>query len=140
MARIGLRRALAIAVVTLTGGCAKKSELIPVTGKVTLEGKPLVHGTVSYRPPPGDLTAPQASGPLDGEGNYRLFTDGELGVKPGTYRVVVFAYDQPTSGPGHRGLPQSIIHVRYQREDTTPLMREVDKDMPASAYDLEIKP
>jgi hypothetical protein len=140
MARIGLCPALAVAVVALAGGCAKQSELIPVTGKVTLEGKPLVHGTVSYRPPAGDLTAPQASGPLDAEGNYRLFTEGEPGVKPGTYRVVVFAYDQPTRGPGHRGLPQSIIHVRYQREDTTPLMREVGKDVRAGAYDLELEP
>lgn len=122
-----------------SAGCEKPSNLIPVTGKVTLEGQPLVHGTVSYRPQ-GDLTSPQATGPLDKEGTYRLYTDGQPGAPAGRYRVVVFAYDQPTSGPGHRGLPRSVISDRYHREETTPLEREVRTDAPPSAYDLELKP
>jgi hypothetical protein len=120
-------------------GCERHSPLIPVSGKVTLEGRPLVHGAVSYRPP-GDLTLPQPTGPLDSEGRYRLFTDGRLGAPAGEYRVVVFAYDQPTAGAGHRGLPRSLISDRYHQADTTPLVRQVQPNAPNGAYDLELEP
>ena len=138
MASSGLTFACGCVVALLLGCGAPASDLVPVSGKVTLEGRRLRHGTVSYRP--GEITLPQATGALDGEGRYRLFTGGELGAPAGEYKVVVFAYDQPTQGAGNAGLPKSVISERYHQGETTPLTREVRKDAPQGAYDLELTP
>jgi hypothetical protein len=138
MASSGFTFASGCAASLLLGCGVPVTDLVPVSGKVTLEGRPLVHGTVSYRP--GEISLPEATGSLDGEGRYRLYTGGEPGAPAGEYKVVVFAYDQPTQGAGNAGLPKSVISERYHQGETTPLTREVRKAAPQGAYDLELTP
>jgi hypothetical protein len=78
--------ALAVFVV----GCGESGpSLVPVSGVVTLNGKPLEGAVVSFLPdssnqqgqPGEDLTGPS--------GNYKAMTRGRSGLVPGKYRVVV---------------------------------------------------
>ena len=60
-------------VVFALAGCTKSGEnLAPVAGKVTVDGKPLKSGTVSFRPDKakGNNSAHQPNGTVDAEGNY----------------------------------------------------------------------
>src|SRR4051812_13406743 len=84
-----------LAVLLVLSGCKKDEteSFLPVTGKVTLDGKPLTVGTVSFRP---DVTRGNTSmhiptGEIDAQGNYTLVTIRKNGAPPGWYKVLVFA-------------------------------------------------
>lgn len=65
------------------------SDLVPVTGTVTLDGEPLAGATVSYDVARG--TAGQGgTGTTDAEGKYKIshFRAGE-GINPGEYTVSI---------------------------------------------------
>ena len=80
----------AVAAAGLLVGCGDSGpKLAPVSGIVTLNGKPLEGAVVTFEPdasvkdgiPANDVTGP--------DGNYRAFTKGRVGVMPGKYHVVV---------------------------------------------------
>lgn len=94
-------RLLLVVVTALVGclGCGKKgSDLptVPVTGKITWKGEPVVDATVSFASNVPD--AKPANGKTDAQGNYSLQTylsgtsqtDGAL---PGDYIVMVTKFD-----------------------------------------------
>lgn len=71
-------------------GCGESGPaLVPVSGLVTLNGKPLEGAVITFLPdastpetqPAEDLTGP--------EGNYRARTRSRFGVVPGKYHVVI---------------------------------------------------
>src|SRR4051794_11871782 len=75
-------------------GCGSGDEtarikLVPVSGTVTFNGKPLEGATVTFSPdssnqdqtPGGDVTGP--------EGNYKAMFRGRSGLAPGKYHVLV---------------------------------------------------
>ncbi len=74
--------------------------LVPVTGNVTLNGKPLEGALVRFTPdasnkegrPAEDMTGPQ--------GNYKANTGGRSGVVPGKYKVSI---TKAPSSPGAGG-------------------------------------
>jgi len=71
----------------LVAGCSKGLELIPVTGSVTLDGKPIAGATVTFAPKAGGLPA---TGVTDDEGRFDLTTSPHgRGAMPGDYSVVV---------------------------------------------------
>ena len=82
-------------------GCTKAPEvppLAPVTGTVTLDGKPLAAATVTYFPT--DPKGHGASGVTDGEGKYELtHSSGQKGAVKGDYRVVVSLLLAPDGSP-----------------------------------------
>src|SRR5262249_55808115 len=53
-------------------GCGKSYRLAPVSGRVTMDNRPLAHAEVSFYPVGSGKEAPYASGTTDEEGNYRL--------------------------------------------------------------------
>src|SRR5262245_43597964 len=60
-------------------GCGDPSGVgrtVPVVGKVTVAGRPVKAGTVSFRPDKskGNTAAHEPYGEIDSEGNYKLFT------------------------------------------------------------------
>ena len=78
--------AIAIAAASLACGCSRQTPAYPVSGRVTLDGKPLVDAQISFRPAQG----PEAFGVLDGEGRYRLSTRAAGdGAVAGTHAVTV---------------------------------------------------
>ncbi len=115
----------AAVILSLFTGCSETApnDLVPVTGRVLLDGKPLESGSVSLRPESRE-TWHQPTGTLAGpEGTYVVYTSGRPGAPPGTYRVVVFASAsaRTSAGAAHPGMPKSLIPSRYNDPQSTPL-------------------
>ena len=121
------RAGLLLGLVCLIGvlGCGGSADLGSVTGTVTLDGKPLDHGTVYFLPEAGH----GAEGEIQSDGTYRLGTYGKSdGALVGEHRVGVAVlakpvwppnYDNPDrsskselSVPAHYGSPQTS-GIRY---------------------------
>lgn len=127
---------LACGAMLVVAGCGGEGEkLAPVVGKVTVNGKPLASGTVSFRPDQGNKSQHQPNGVIDAEGNYEMTVPpGKKGVPPGWYKVVVMAYDDPQPGKPLK----SFIDMKFSDEKTTPLKLEVVDNPETGRYDLKL--
>ena len=67
-------------------GCSREMELLPVSGQVTLDGKPVEGAAVSFRPAAG---GPPATAVTDADGRYTLETANRPGAVPGEHKVAV---------------------------------------------------
>ena len=126
--------------VLAASGCSNGSDekLAPVSGKVTVDGKPLTTGSVSFRPDAsqGNMSQHQPNSAIDTEGNFELFVPpARKGAPLGWYKVVVTAYDDPWPGKPLK----SFIDMRYSDEKTTPLTIEVVEKPEPGCYDLKLK-
>ena len=72
----------------ITIGCSGSSRQ-PISGTVTLDGKPLKYGTINFRP---DGHAASGSGGIVLEGNFEI--PGDKGLPPGNYKVNVQAFKE----------------------------------------------
>jgi hypothetical protein len=134
--------ALATCLAFVAGGCARQGEkFFPVSGKVTLNGKPLTFGTVSFRPDAarGNSSQHHPTGAIDDKGNFELHTIGRKGAPPGWYKVLVFADENARQGPVHPIPPKWATHVKYTKEQTTDLSVEVVENPAPGTYDLPLK-
>ncbi len=125
-------------------GCDRGGEtLVPVEGKVTIAGEPLTAGAVSFRPDrnAGNSSLHHPTGPIDAEGNYRLFVGQRAGAPPGSYQVVVFANEpaEDEQGAVHPGMPKTLIDRRYNAPETTPLSAKVQLDA-ETQFDFDLEP
>ena len=80
---------LALAGLVGCGSGESRYKLVPVTGTVTLNGKPVADAVVSFAPQEGnERTTPgvDSTGP---SGNYKLMFKGRSGVAPGKYKVTI---------------------------------------------------
>jgi len=121
------------------GGCAAGGGegLAPVSGKVTVDGKPLTTGSVSFRPDAskGNTSQHHPNGTIDAEGNYELFVPpARKGAPPGWYTVVVTALDDPWPGKPLK----SFIDMKYSEEKTSPLKIEVVAKPEPGRYDVKL--
>ena len=66
-------------------GCGRSNGRQEVTGTVTVGGKPLADGSISFMPQPG-TSAPSTGGSIE-QGKFML--TGPQGAMSGTYRVTV---------------------------------------------------
>lgn len=89
---------LLVTVVTglMAVGCDRGPKIVPVTGKVTLDGKPMPFKSVYFFPDRSAATEGNgAGGYTDADSNYYLMsnaggaTSDKRGAQPGTYRVTV---------------------------------------------------
>jgi len=71
-------------------GCGESGPaLVPVSGVVTLNGKPFEGAVITFHPDPSNkqgLPGEDMTGP---SGNYKAMTKGRSGLVPGKYKVVV---------------------------------------------------
>jgi len=128
----------------LACGCSSGSNLLPVAGSVTVDGKPLPVGSVAFQPQAGagDANQEVPVGKIV-EGKYELTTHGKKGAPPGKYKVVVvsnnFSGDNPPKPTGGTmPVPKSFINVKYSTAATTPLSLEVVANPAPNAYDLQV--
>lgn len=88
-------------------GCGSPSDeksyqgkLVPITGTLTLDGKPLAEAKVNFsmpdKPPDGFAGA---TGITDSNGKYMLRTGAAAGVPPGRYRVTLERWATPDGSP-----------------------------------------
>jgi len=71
-------------------GCGSSDGRLAVDGSITLDGKPLSGGVVSFRPVQADKATTAGSG-IE-EGRYRIPADA--GLLPGEYKVVIQAFEE----------------------------------------------
>ena len=105
---------------TLAAGCGAHDS--SVYGTVTLDGKPLESGTVSFHPV-GEGAA--AYGRIGADGSYRLHTGAEQGLAAGEYVVTVVA-TAPPPNPHSEVVGKLLTPARYGSFDQTDLRFTVE--------------
>ena len=82
-----------LALLVFLAGCGSGGQFAPVSGRVTLNGKPLAGATVSFQPiaPEGSRdAAPGSTGKTNENGEYTLVgSNGQTGAWVGKHRVVI---------------------------------------------------
>jgi hypothetical protein len=107
---------------------------VPVEGKVTLDGKPLTHGSIAFWPE--DESLPPACGEITKEGTYALYSEGQEGAVVGTYRVTVVCQSEVDSTAPEK--VKSFVPEKYSRKETSKLVVRVVEDPADGAYDLNL--
>ncbi len=103
-------------------GCSGQQST--VSGVVTLDGKPLDRGAVSFHAVGG---GPTAVGQIDSSGHYALKVGEEHGLPLGEYVVTVVASEDPLPGDGFESpTPGDLITpARYGSTQTSDLKKTV---------------
>lgn len=125
---------LGIVSLALTG-CGSGSEAT-VIGLVTLDGKPLDRGSVSFVPV---TSGAGASASIGNDGSYEVQTGAISGMSPGDYVVTVRANGDPIpradGGPPTPGKP--ITPAKYNSRNTSGLQYTIQPG--ANEINLELK-
>jgi hypothetical protein len=75
-----------VAALTVTG-CGSRANLAPITGRVTLEGKPVPNMIINFTPL-GETGGNGALGHTDADGRFKLLdARGETGAHVGEYKI-----------------------------------------------------
>jgi len=136
-----------------TTGCSSKSskpDLTPVSGTVTLDGKPLPDADIVFFLQGQSVPGYTASmGKTDAGGKYQLKFGGQPGAVPGNFRVTVSrivnesgAALNPEEGMDltqleMQGLAKQSLPAKYWNLDKTELTATVEKGK-AEGYDFQL--
>lgn len=122
-------------------GCASEEsyDLVPTSGKVTLNGEPLADARVSFQPVASSEApnpGPGSTAVTDDAGNYTLTTGGEQeGAVVGKHQVRIFTGKYETSDPASddpdatKTVAEEILPPRYN------FQTELTFDVPAGGTD-----
>jgi len=137
----GSRRLIGAWMLALIAGCGGGGlpGMVPISGKVYYQGKPLAEGTVLYSPV--DANGRQARGELQSDGTFTLTTlKADDGALPGEYRVVILAYAPHPGEPGRGDVPMNappptiergfVIPEKYTNPEETPFQDTVNDQHP----------
>jgi hypothetical protein len=120
----------------LSTGCGPGGPKIAyVTGRVTMDGKPLANATVVFIPENGR----PAGASTDANGNYVLnFAQGRRGAIPGNNTIRITTQRDPTPGENGTAIPGSkeTIPPRYNAESELTFTVEPSKRNTAN-FDLK---
>jgi hypothetical protein len=123
----------------IVAGCRPKSDRLPLSGKVLLNGQPLDSGSIRFGSSGGQKIF--SSGTEITNGEYHI--PKEKGVPPGTYRVEISSPDtkappivvrlpgQPPSSP--------IAPERIPAEYNTNSNKTVEVSTSSTSFDFDIK-
>jgi hypothetical protein len=116
------------------GGCDKGPKMVPVSGIVTLNGKPLVGAGILFQPVSTELSNP-ATGDTDSEGRYHLRVRDKKGAFVGAYKVCISKVEW------REGSPKPIWHSpeKYSKPDESGLTADVTGDDKDINFDLKGK-
>jgi hypothetical protein len=118
----------------VVAGCGKKS--VPVSGKVTVDGRPLTNAIIFFAPDKDNPLRTIAKAKLGEDGTYQLTTNEEAGAPLGWYKVYV-AFDSPKPTGKPRAAPVAISK-KYLDASHSPLSVEVVANPPPGAYDFQL--
>jgi len=121
---------LSLAVVLGCGGEPDKIKVIPVTGTVTLDGKPLEEATVTFLPQTAQGVAAAAT--TDKNGHYVLQTAGahRPGAAPGQYTVTIMKIEVKPL----RTQEESFAQAKSQGANAMPLPTTESKQLLPAKY------
>jgi len=125
----------------LVGGCGSGgSKLVPVSGKVTVNGQPLTSGWVNFRPDKakGNTFGGEPIGEVT-NGEYTIQTKGKPGAPLGAYKVLVSAGVAVTPD-NTNPKASSGVNPTYSNPDTSPLEVTVVEKASPGTYDLKLGP
>jgi hypothetical protein len=124
--------ALVVAVLIAIGCSQRGFELAPVTGTVTMDGKPLAQALVRFLPQGGAVNRP-STGVTDVDGKYRLlYSAREEGTIVGPVKVEI-----TTGDPEQPKLYPETVPTKYNTETT--LTRDVQSGDNVFDFDLQSK-
>jgi hypothetical protein len=116
-------------VVAMIAGCNRGPKMVPVTGKVVYNGRPLEFGSITFQPPGGQ----PAQGDIQSDGTFSLSTyrlnDGAV-VGKHKVRVACYESQKPGSpkGQGEQTLGKSLIPDKYTFFDLSGLTADVSEN------------
>jgi hypothetical protein len=124
--RIVAYLACSVILVACFAGCGKTGpELAPVTGRITLDGKPLENADISFQP---DSSKPPSAGRTDANGRYELaYKRGVMGGMVGSNTVRITISPEVVTNPPN-------IPARYNTESE--LKKEVKPGQNEFNFDL----
>jgi hypothetical protein len=120
--------------------CSKDSlHVVPVRGKVSVDGTQLKKGSVVFWPDKdkGNNSPLEAAGEIAADGSFELYTKGRAGAVPGHYKVTVTASTEVSSTEPLKG--KLLVPQKYTKRETTPLLLEVVESPASGRYDLTVK-
>ncbi|MCI0377838.1 MAG: hypothetical protein L0215_09540 [Gemmataceae bacterium] len=121
------------------GGGSSGPSLTPVSGKVSVGGKLLTRGSVSFRPDTarGNKDLSEPFGEIGPDGAYKLHTGKRLGAPLGKYVVLVAATeDVDPNKPSDT--PKSLVPLKYSDPDMPILQLDVVENPKPGHYDLDL--
>jgi len=135
----GVAIAAAALLLAPLAGCGDRGpRLVPVSGVVTLDGKPVADAGVMFKPA-GNL--PPASATTDAEGKFRLATLNKPGAVLGEHRVSIVK--QETTGVGDFGAVGPggakvtwIVPKKYSVPESSGLKATVTEDKRDFQFEL----
>ena len=131
----------------LAAGCNSNSlpNLVPVSGTVLLDGKPMPQGTIGFVPV--DPTGEVASSPIVNGKFQMVTTASSRGVVSGAYHIIISSHEpvalpdpsvpfqlDPNNLPPP---PKSLIPEKYGNPKTSGLVTTVAPNMPPLLFELE---
>lgn len=121
------------------GGSSGPDNLVPVSGKVTLKGKALTRGTVSYRADKlrGSKETLEPYAEIQPDGTYTLYTNKKPGAPPGKYIVLVEA-SEDIDPKNPSAAPKAIVDRKYANPEQPILQVDVVENPKPGQYDLPV--
>jgi hypothetical protein len=112
-------------------------KLVPVAGRVMLDGQPWHGGIVQFHADTskGNELPFSPSGEIDDDGNYVLYTANRKGAPPGWYRPVIALVETADSSKGTSKGSKLPFNAKFTRDDETTLRVEVKEN---GDYTLEL--
>jgi hypothetical protein len=96
----------ALATACLVGCGGSDDAVVPVSGTVTLEGKPLAGAQISFSPESRNARGTPGTDITGSSGYYRVMTPkGRAGLAPGKYKVVISKTEVPAGKAGSEADP-----------------------------------
>lgn len=119
---------LMVVIVATLSGCKRNPSVVPVSGKVLYNDKPLPYGSIMFQPEKGQ----PASADIQPDGSFKLSSYSPFdGAVPGKHMVSVKCYQgqKPGAAPatpgGEISLGRLLIPLQYTRFATSGLTAEI---------------
>jgi hypothetical protein len=123
-----IRLLFLLLLIPLLAGCGGPYKTASVSGRVTLNGKPLANAAVLFQPvatPGNNAPGPGSTGVTDADGRYtlRLVGTGDKGAVVGKHKVKITPMAQASDSDDDR--PKPLTRIPKQLKRDTPLEFEV---------------
>ena len=136
-----LQSLVCLCIALALAGCKKSGpgKLYPVSGKVTLGGKPMTSGFVGLaaEASTGQGAPFMATGTIGSDGKYEIQTDGKPGAPLGKYKVTINP-GMPATKEEAATMGKLPFDASYTNPAKTPLAVEVVESPKPGAYDLKL--